>query len=185
MFMSVYVHACTHADTHIILHSFISRLSIYWYIQTFIHRTHVILGVLYILKKTEGQRIDVFKLWCWRRLLRAPWPAKQSNQSILKDINPEYSLEGLITIAPKHWPPDVKRRLIGKDPDAEKYWRQEEKGTTEDVMVGWHHWFNGHEFEQTLGDNERQGSLASVHGVTKSWIGPSNWTASRSFLFLF
>ena len=114
--MSVYVHACTHADTYIILHSFISRLSIYWYIQTFIHRTRVILGVLYILKKTEGQRIDVFKLWCWRRLLRAPWPAKQSNQSILKDINPEYSLEGLITIAPKHWPPDVKRWLIWKRP---------------------------------------------------------------------
>ena len=62
--------------------------------------------------------------------------------------------------APIPWPPDVKSRLIQKDPDAGKDWRQEEKGTTEDEMVGWHHWFNGHEFEQTLGDSEGQGSLA-------------------------
>ena len=62
--------------------------------------------------------------------------------------------------APVLWPPDVKSRLIQKDPDAGKDWRQEEKGTTEDEMVGWHHWFNGHEFEQTLGDSEGQGSLA-------------------------
>ena len=49
------------------------------------------------------------------------------------------------------WPPDAKSRLIGKDPDAGKDWRQEEKGTTEDEMGGWHHWLNGHEFEQALG----------------------------------
>ena len=48
------------------------------------------------IKKAESQRIDVFKLWCWRRLLRVPWTAKRSNQSILKEINPEYSLEGLM-----------------------------------------------------------------------------------------
>ena len=56
--------------------------------------------------------------------------------------------------APILWPPDVKSRLSGKDPDAGKDWRQEEKGTTEDEMVGWHHWLNGHGFEQTLGDSE-------------------------------
>ena len=61
--------------------------------------------------------------------------------------------------APVLWPPDVKSRLIGKDPDAGKDWGQEEKGATEDEMVGWHHWLNGHEFEQTLGDGEGQGSL--------------------------
>ena len=53
---------------------------------------------------------------------------------------------------PIFWPPDVKNWLIGKDPDAGKDWRQEEKGPTEDEMVGWHHWLNAHEFEQTLGD---------------------------------
>ena len=58
------------------------------------------------------------------------------------------------------WPPDAKSWLIGKDPDAGKDWRQEEKGMTEDEMVGWHHQLNGHEFEQTLGDSEGQGSLA-------------------------
>ena len=61
---------------------------------------------------------------------------------------------------PVLWLPDAKNRLIRKDPDAEKEWRQEEKGTTEDGMVGWHHWLNGHEFEQTPGDREGQGSLA-------------------------
>ena len=62
--------------------------------------------------------------------------------------------------APILWPPDVKSQLTGKDPDAGKDWRQEEKGMTEDEMVGWHHQLNGHEFEQTLGDSERQGGLA-------------------------
>ena len=62
--------------------------------------------------------------------------------------------------APILWPPDVKNWLIGKDPDAGKDWRQEEKGMTEDEMVGWHHWLNGHEFEQALGVGDGQGSLA-------------------------
>ena len=67
-------------------------------------------------------RIDAFELWCWRRL-RVPWTARRSSQSILKEINPEYSLEGLMlanTEAPVLWPPDMKRLLIGKDPDAGK-----------------------------------------------------------------
>ena len=57
------------------------------------------------------------------------------------------------------WPPDAKRWLIGRDPDAGKDWGQEEKGMSEDEMVGWHHQFNGHEFEQILGDSEGQGNL--------------------------
>ena len=63
------------------------------------------------LQKAECQRIDTFELWCWRRLLRVPWTSRRSNQSILKEINPEYSLEASIL-----WPPDVKSQLIGKDP---------------------------------------------------------------------
>ena len=62
--------------------------------------------------------------------------------------------------APVLWPPDMKNWLIGKDPDAGKDWKQEEKGTTEDEMVGMHHQLNGHEFEQALGDSEGQGSVA-------------------------
>ena len=62
--------------------------------------------------------------------------------------------------APVLWAPDIKSRLIGKDPDAEKDWRQEEKGMTEDEMVGWHHRLNGHEFEQALIDSKGQGSLS-------------------------
>ena len=77
--------------------------------------------------------------------------------------------------APILWPADSKSRLIGKDPDAGEDWGQEEKGVTEDQMVGWHHQLNGHEFEQTLGDSEGQRRLhATVHGVSKSWTQLSN-----------
>ena len=77
-----------------------------------------------------------------------PWTARRSKQSILKEINPEYSLEGLMLVeTPILWPPDVKNWLIWKDPNVGKDWRQEEKGMTEDEIVKWHHWLNGHEFE--------------------------------------
>ena len=80
--------------------------------------------------------------------------------------------------APIRWPPDVKSRLIRKDPDAGKDWRQEEKGMTEDEMVGWHHQLNGHEFEQAPGNNDREARRAAVYGVAKSWIRLSDWTTS-------
>ena len=119
--------------------------------------------------EAESWRINAFKLWCWRILIRVPWAAR-SNQLILKEINPEYSLEGLMlklqyffffffSEAPIFWPPDAKSWVIGKEPNAGKNWEQEEKGVTEDEMIGWHHWIIGHEFEQTLGDSEGQGSL--------------------------
>ena len=76
----------------------------------------------------------------------------------------------------KLWPPDVKNWLIQKDPDAGKYCGQEEKGTTEDEMVGWHHWLNGYEFEQALWVGDGQEAWhAAVHGVTKSWTQLSDW----------
>jgi len=82
------------------------------------------------------------------------------------------------------WPPDAKSWLIGKDPDAGKDWRQEEKGTTKDEIVGWHHRLNGHEFEQALGVGDGQGSLAyAVHGVTKSRIWLSDWIELKLHFF--
>ena len=80
--------------------------------------------------------------------MRAPWTARRSNQPILKEISPEYSLGRTDAEAetPILWPPDAKNQLIGKDPDAGKDWRQE-KGTTGDEMIGWHHRLNAHEFE--------------------------------------
>ena len=101
------------------------------------------------IKKAEHQRIDAFELWYWRRLLRVPWTAGRSNQSIPKG-NQSWIFIGWTDAeaeTPILWPPDVKNRFIGKDPDAEKDWMWKEKGMTEDEMVGWHHWLNGHEFE--------------------------------------
>ena len=92
------------------------------------------------IKKTEHRRIDALVLWCWRRLLRVPWIAGRSSQSILKEISPEYSLEGLmLKLKLQLWPPDAKNWLIGKDSYDGKDWRQEEKRMTEDELVGWHH----------------------------------------------
>ena len=84
--------------------------------------------------------------------------ARRSNQSILKEISCEYSLEGLM-MKLKLWPSEVKNQITGKDPDPGKDWKQEEKGTTEDEMVGWYHRLDGHEFEQALGVSDGQGSL--------------------------
>ena len=108
-------------------------------------------------KKAEHQRTDVFKLWCWRKL-------DMDTLSDSVEIKPVNSKENQPWIfigktdaeaeAPILWIPDGKSQLTGKD------WRQKEKGATEDEMVGWHHQFSGHEFEQTPGDSERQGSLA-------------------------
>ena len=81
--------------------------------------------------------------------------------------------------APILWPPDAKSHLIGKDPDAGKDWRQNEKEATEDEMVGWYHQFNGHEFGPTLGHGEGQGSLVCCNPwVAKSWALSSDWTTT-------
>ena len=101
------------------------------------------------IKKAEHWRIDAFEQWCWRRLLRIPWTARRSNQSILKEISPGCSLETDAETEAETlilWPSAAKSLLIWKDLDAGKDWRQEEQGKTEDEMVGWHHRLSGHEF---------------------------------------
>ena len=141
------------------------------------------------IKKAEHWRIDAFELWCWRRLLRVSWTARRSNQSILKEISPGCSLERLMLKlgTPILWPPDAKSWLTGKDPDAGKDWRQEEKETTEDEMVGWHYQLNGHEFGWTPGVGDWQGGLACCgpQGHKESdmteWL---NWTELRMLLIM-
>ena len=215
------------------------------------------------IKKAERRRIDAFELWCWRRLLRVPWTARRSSQSILKEISPGCSLEGLMlklqlqyfghlmrrngssektlilgkiegrrrrgwqegpefekalgngerqeslvccspwgskesdmtewlnkffgrtdveAEAPIIWPPDVKSWLIGKVPDTGKEWGQEEKGTTEDEMAGWHHWLDAHEFGLTPGVGDRQGGVLWFMGLQRighDWATELNWTESQ------
>ena len=101
------------------------------------------------IKRVECQRIDAFKMWCWRRLLRVPWTCKEIQPVHCKG-DQSWMFIGRTDVeaeTPILWPPDVKSWLMGKDPDAGKDWRREEKGTTEDEMVGWHHRLNGHKFE--------------------------------------
>ena len=135
------------------------------------------------IKKAKHQRIDAFELWCWWRLLRVPWTARRSNQSILKEISPDYSLKGpILKLKLQYfgylmWRTDSleKTLILGKI----EGWRR--RGITEDEMVGCHHWLNGHEFEQALGVGDGQRSLAccSPWGCEDSdmteWL---NWTES-------
>ena len=134
------------------------------------------------VKKAKHRRIDAFELWCWRRRLRVPWTARSSNQSILKEISPGCSLVGLMLKLklPILWPADAKSWLIWKDRDAGKDWGQEERVTTEDEMVGWHHRLNGHGFGWMLGVGDGQGGLACCiswgRRVGPDWVTELNWS---------
>ena len=113
------------------------------------------------VKKAECWRIDAFELWCWRRLLRVPWAARRSNQSILKRSALDFfGRTDAKAETPVLWSPHAKSWLIGNDSDAGRDWGQEEKGMTEDEMAGWHHRLDGHEFEWTPGVGDGQRGLA-------------------------
>ena len=115
----------------------------------------------WIIKKAEHQRIDYFELWCWRRLLRVPWTARGFKQSILNEINPQFSLEELMLKLKLQNSDHLMQRtdssektlMLGKI-------EGEATGTTEDEMVGLHHQLDGHEFEQAPGVGDGQGGLA-------------------------
>ena len=138
------------------------------------------------IKKAEHQRIYASELWYWRRLLRVPWTARRSNQSILKEISPEYSLEGLMLklklqyFSHLTWTaaPLEKTLMLGK------IWRQE-KGTTGDEVVGWHHWLTGHESEQAPWRTGKPGVLQSTGSrtVRHNWATEhqQNWLTFAKF----
>ena len=121
------------------------------------------------VKKAERWRIDAFELWCWRRLLRVPWTARRSSQSILK-ISPGISLERMMLKLKLQYFGHLMRRVDS----LEKIlmlgdWEQEVKGTTEDEMAGWHHWLDGlslSELWELVMD--REAWRAAIHGVVKS-----------------
>ena len=112
------------------------------------------------MKETEHRRIDVFELWCWRRLLRVPWTARRSNQSIIKEISPECSLDELMLRTNANtWATSWEELTHWK-----RLWSWEGlgaggEGMTEDEMAGWQHWLDGHEFGWTLGVSDGQGGL--------------------------
>ena len=132
------------------------------------------------IKKAEHQRTGAFELWCWRRLLRVPWTARRSNQAILKEINPEYSLEGLmLKLKLQHLATWSEELTHLKRPWCWERLKAGGEGTTEDKMIGWHHWLNGHVFEQVLGVGDEQGShvLQSMGSqrVRHDWATELNW----------
>ena len=132
------------------------------------------------IKKTEHWRIDAFELWCWRKLLRVPWTARRSKESILKETSPEYSLEGLMLklklqyFGHLMWRIDSleKTLMLGNIEGRRRGWQRDE-------IVGWHHWLDGHEFEQALGVGDGQGNLegCSPWGCKESDMTERlNWT---------
>ena len=135
------------------------------------------------IKKAENKRIDAFELWCWRRLLRVPWTVRRSNQSILKEINLEYSLEGLMLKMKLQYFGHLMGRgnslektlMLGKAEGRRRKW-------WEDGMAGWHHQLNGHELEKAEGDSEGQGRLVccSLSGCREKRL--SDWTTTKDIL---
>ena len=150
----------------------------------FDNKAMVFLVVMYgcanwTMKKAEHWRTDAFELWCWRRLLRVPWTAKISNQSIQKEISPGCSLgrNDAKAETPVLWPPHEKSWLIGKDSDAGRDCGQEEKGTTEDEMAG----CITDLLDMSLSKlrelvMDRQAWHAAIHGVAKSRTRLRDWT---------
>ena len=126
------------------------------------------------------------KNWCfWTVVLEKAFESPLDCKEI-KPVNPKGNQSWIFignaeAEAPILWPPDVKSWLIEKDPEQD--WRQEEKGTTEDEMVGWHHRLNGHESKQTPGDSEGQGSLVCCSPLGhKQWTWLSDWTATTTII---
>ena len=137
------------------------------------------------VKKAEHRRIDAFELWCWRRLLRVPWTARRSNQSVLKEISPGCSLDGLMLKLKLQYFGHLMWRAdsFEKEPNAGKDWGQEEKGTTEDEMVGWHHRLNGRGFGWTPGVADGVLWFMGSHRVGHDWVTELNcteYTANRN-----
>ena len=128
------------------------------------------------VKKAERWRIDAFEVWCWRRLLRVPWTARRSDQSILKEISPGISLEGMLLKLKLQYFGHLIRRVDSLEKtDAGRDWGREEKGTTEDEMAGWYHWLDGCESGWTLGVGDGQGGLACCN----SWGHKESDTTER------
>ena len=133
------------------------------------------------VKKAECRRTDAFELWCWRRTLESPLDCKEIQPVHSKGDQPWCSLEGMMLKLklPILWPPHAKSWLIGKDSDAGRDWGQEEKGTTEDETAGWHHRFDGREFEWTPGVGDGQGGLACCDSCSRKELDTPeglNWT---------
>ena len=140
------------------------------------------------VKKAEHRRIDVFELWCWRRLLR-PLDYKEI-QPVHTKVDQSWVFIGRTNAegeTPILWPRHAKSWLIGKDLNAGRDWGQEEKWTTEDEMTGWHHQLNGYEFEWTLGVGEGQGGLVCCDSWGCKELDTTerlNWTLSYMYDFI-
>jgi len=131
----------------------------------------------WIVKKAECWRIDTFELWCWRRLLRVPWTARRSNQSILKEFCPGCSLEGMMLKLKLQYFGHLTRRIdsLEKTVMLGGIGGRRRRGTTEDEMAGWHHWLDGHESEWTPGVGDGQGGLVCCDSWGRKESDRTEW----------
>ena len=129
------------------------------------------------MKKAECWIIDAFELWCWRRLLRVPWTARRSNQSILKEISPGYSWEGMMLKLKLQYFGHLMQRVdsLEKTLMLGGIGGRRRRGTTEDEMAGWHHWLDGRESEWPPGVGDGQGGLVCCN----SWGRKESHTTER------
>ena len=135
------------------------------------------------MKKAEHRRIDAFELWFWRRLLRVPWTARRSNQSILNEISPEYSLEGLtVKLKLQYFGLLMGRTDSLQRPGCWESLKAGEKGTTEDNMVGWHYQLDGHELSK-LQLLMMEGKPVVLQSMGSQRVG-HNWATELNLSFL-
>ena len=143
---------------------------------------------IWTVKKAERRRIDAFELWCWRRLLRVPWTDCKEIQPVHSEEDKPWDFFGRNDAkaeTPVLWPPHAKSWLIGKDSDAGRDWGQEEKGTAEHEMAGWHHWLDGHESQWIPGVGVGQGGLACCDSWGRKESAMTEWLIWSDLIWCF
>ena len=154
-------------------------------------KVHIVKAMVFLVVKNRCESWTIkkgwaLKIWCLQTVVLEKTPESPSHSKEIKAVNPKGNKSWIFiertdaeNEAPILWSPNVKSCIIGKDPDAGKDRRQEQKGMTEEEMVGWHHWLSGHGFEQALGDGEGQGSLECCSLWDRKELDTTEWLNNK------